>query len=754
MSLQSRPVLLLACALCVPPAASGQTSEPTPASVPPVMITRDDNGGVTVRTVRLQGPLEIDGRLDEAVYGDIPPFGDFIQMEPFEGQPATEKTDAWVFFDNENIYISMRCWSERPDRWIVTELRRDSNNIIRNENVAVSLDTLNDGRNGFFFQTTPAGALRDQTFTDEANPNVNWNTIWDVKAGRFEGGWTFEMAIPFKSLRYRGSGPQTWRINIRRIIGWKNETLFLTRVPAAYGGNGPFRMSVAATLEGLETPAQSMNLELKPYVTSALTTDLAAAAPFSNRVSKNAGFDFKYGLTRSLTADATFRTDFAQVEEDVQQVNLTRFSLFFPEKRDFFLEGQGIFAFGGVSTGGFGFSSSSDLPILFFSRRIGLSRGQPVPVVGGGRATGTVGKFAVGLLNIQTGELESAGAASTNFSVIRLKRDVLQRSNIGILATHRTPTAASSGSNTVVGVDVNLSFYRHVLINAYYATSQTSGAVGGDNSTYRARFDYAADEYGLLLEHALVGGRFNPEVGFMRRQDFSRSAITARFSPRPRSSGRIRKLNWVGTQTYITNADRTVVENRQTHANFGIDFNNSDRWDVDYVRDFEYVPAAFQISPRVSVPSGEYNYDTLRTYYSLGQQRRLSGQFNVATGSFYGGRKTDATFTAGRATLSTRLSIEPGITLNWVDLPRGTFRNELITLRAIFTPGPRALINSLMQYNQADHTLSSSLRLRWEYTGGSELFVVYSDGRNTPDARVPGLVNRSFAIKLTRLLRL
>ena len=738
----------------VAPPASAQVLEPPPAPVPPATIVRDDRGGVTVRAVRLGQPLALDGRLDEQAYADAQPAGDFIQMEPVEGQPSTEKTEAWVFFDDETIFVSVRCWDGQPDRWLVTELRRDNNNIIRNENVAVSLDTFNDGRNGFFFQTTPAGALRDQTFTDEANPNVNWNTIWDVKAARFDGGWAFEMAIPFKSLRYRGSGAQTWRINFRRIIGWKNETTFLTHMPAAYGGNGPFRMSLAATLVGLETPAQSMNLEIKPYATSALTTDRAAAAPFSNRLSKNAGFDFKYGLTRSLIADATFRTDFAQVEEDVQQVNLTRFSLFFPEKREFFLEGQGIFAFGGVSTGGFGFNAAGDLPILFFSRRIGLSRGQPVQVVGGGRVTGTIGKFGVGLLNIQTDELPSAGAASTNFSVVRLKRDILRRSSIGVLATYRTPTAAGSGANSVVGADANLSFYRHVLINTYVATSQTSGALSGGNSSYRARFDYAADDYGLLLEHVLVGERFNPEIGFTRRLDFSRSTVTARFSPRPRSSRLIRKLNWVGTQTYITSADRTVVENRQTFGNFGIDFNNSDRWDVEYVRDYEFVPVDFQISPAVTVATGGYRYETFRTYYSLGQQRRISGQFSVATGSFYGGRKTDATYTAGRATLSTYLSVEPGVTLNWVDLPAGRFRNELLTLRAIFTPGPRSLINGLVQYNQTDRTISSSVRLRWEYTAGSELFVVYSDGRNTEDARVPGLVNRSFAVKLTRLFRM
>jgi hypothetical protein len=203
--------------------------------VAPAVITRDDKGGATVRAVRIDQPLKIDGQLDEEVYISVPGAGDFIMQEPREGEPATAQTDTWVFFDNENLYIAARCWDEHPERWVVTELRHDNGNIIENENLSVALDTFHDRRNGFFFQTNPLGALREQAFTDEVNINSNWNTVWQVKSGRFEGGWTIEMAIPFKSLRYRGSGPQVWGINFRRMVKWKNETSFLTRVPQAYG---------------------------------------------------------------------------------------------------------------------------------------------------------------------------------------------------------------------------------------------------------------------------------------------------------------------------------------------------------------------------------------------------------------------------------------------------------------------------------------------------------------------------------------
>jgi hypothetical protein len=491
-------------------AASPQTSRQQPASAPansasaridaaaldgppppvaPAVITRDEKGGATLRAVRIDRPLKIDGQLDEEVYGNVAPAGGFIMQDPSEGAEATEQTDTWVFFDSTNLYIAARCWDDHPERWVTTELRRDNNNIIQNENLSVALDTFHDHRNGFFFQTTPLGALRDQAFTDEGNPNSNWNTIWQVKSGRFDGGWTVEMVIPFKSLRYRGSGPQTWGINFRRIVKWKNEVSFLTRVPRAYGRDGIFRPSVAGTLVELETPAQSMNLELKPYAVSSLTTDHAAVAPFDNRFSRNAGFDFKYGLTRSLIADATVNTDFAQVEEDVQQINLTRFSLQFPEKRDFFLEGQGIFNFGGNRGGG---NSTNDIPILFFSRRIGLSQGQSVPVIAGGRLAGTVGKFGVGALNIQTDDKPSAGAAATNFSVVRVKRDILRRSNIGLLATHRTPSANQQSANDAFGADANLAFFR-----AFRSTVIT-----------RARRRRAPAE----INRAIAGGSITPAI--------------------------------------------------------------------------------------------------------------------------------------------------------------------------------------------------------------------------------------------------
>jgi hypothetical protein len=333
-----------------------------------------------------------------------------------------------------------------------------------------------------------------------------------------------------------------------------------------------------------------------------------------------------------------------------------------------------------------------------------------------------------------------------------VKRDILRRSNVGVLATRRTPTAGQAGAGTALGADANLAFFRNVSIIGYYARTDAPGATG-DQSSYRGRFDYAGDRYGLQAEHLLVGDRFNPEIGFLRRTDFRRSSVGARFSPRPKSSRLIRRLDWEAGYDYITDSRRTRVENRELSGTFEVDFNNSDRWILDYTRDFEYLPRNFQIAPGVTLPVGGYDYDTVRMTYELGQQRAVSGRVSVATGTFYDGNKKEANFTSGRVALSPRVSIEPGLTMNWVDLPYGSFTNRLVTARGIFTPTPRTMISCLTQYNASDHTLSSSVRLRWEYVPGSEFFAVYSDGRNTADALVSGLVNRSVALKLTRLLR-
>lgn len=717
------------------------------------LVSRSAPDDVTVRAVRLDTPLALDGRLDDAVYARVAPLTDFLQQEPKEGTPATEKTEAWIFFDDVNLYVAARCWDSHPEREVANELRRDNGNILGNENVTFVLDTFHDRRNGYLFQTNPLGALRDMTVTDDLQ-NSAWNGIWYVKTGRFAQGWTMEVAIPFKTLRYRGSGTQTWGINLRRLVKWKNEFSYLSLVPAALGTTGVSRMASAATMIGLETPAQSKNLELKPYAVSSATTARTAGG-LADDLQANAGFDFKYGITRGLIADATVRTDFAQVEEDLQQINLTRFSVFFPEKRDFFIEGQGIFDFGGVQAG----NSPGDVPLLFFSRQIGLSQGRAVPVLGGVRLTGRTGPYSVGALDIQTDDAPSAGAVATNFSALRLKRNLFRRSNVGMIATRRGPgpvSAAVGGRDASysIGADATLLFFKSINLTSYYAHTRAPDAAGRavTGASYRGRFDYTDDRYGAVAEHMLIDRDFRPEVGFVRRTDVRRSFAQLRFSPRPRRSAVVRKLTWQASLDYVTDAAATTVQSREASGLFRLDFQSSDQVSAEYSREFERLPDRFPIAPGVVVPAGGYTATTSRISYTLGQQRRVSGRLSAATGTLYDGTKSELTY-SGRWGVVPRFSIEPGVTWNWVQLPYGDFTARLLSARFTVTPTARMLISSLVQLNLDQETTSSSLRLRWEYTGGSELFVVYSDGRDTTTGGFPGLVNRTVAIKATRLFR-
>ena len=736
---------MLAAAASAQPVVSGNGSART-NPVPPAVIARDDQG-VTLRAVRLERPLDFDGRLDDEVYNTTRALDDFIQQEPKEGAPASERTEAWVFYDERGLYVSARCWDSHPERDVVTEMRRDSGNILQNESFSVVFDTFHDRRNGFFFQTTPIGALRDQAVVDDVS-NIDWNTVWDVRTGTFDGGWTVEISIPFKSLRYPGAGPQVWGVNLRRIVKWKEEYSYIVAMPASFGTTQAIRhLGEAATLVGVEAPAESMNLELKPYVVASTTTDNTIAQPFSNKGHADAGFDFKYGLTRSLIADVTVNTDFAQVEEDLQQVNLTRFSLFFPEKRSFFLEGQGVFAFGGVGTSN---SSAGNVPIMFFSRRIGLNNGQEVPVVGGARLTGRTGPYSIGALNIGTGEKTAANAVPTNFTVVRLKRDILRRSNIGMVMTRRSKSLTGSGSNAVGGVDANFFLRTNVTAAVYYARSQTTGAT--DGTSYRGTFEYAGDRYGVSGEHLVVDKAFDAQTGYVRRTDFRRTFGEARFSPRPKKRDIVRKYTYLGSFDYLTDASGTTVQNRQARGLFQADYQSSDVLSVEFTRDYELVPRSFTIATGVVVPRGAYSYQLLRTTYTLGPQRLFAGRVSAGRGTFYNGTRSEASYN-GRVAIVPQFAIEPAISLNWVDLPFGSFSAQLLTSRFILTPTPRMMLSSLLQFNAAAHTLTSSVRLRWEYRPGSDLFVVYSDGRETLDTTPIGLQNRTVAFKITRLLR-
>lgn len=724
-----------------------------PAPQAPNVMTRDADGRATLRAVRLEEPLVLDGSLDERVYARIPAMNGFVQQEPLAGEPATEETDVWVFYDDTSVYVAARLWDSHPERIVANEMRRDHRNIqSQNSNFSVIFDTFYDHRNGFLFRTNPLGALWDAQVTDESNVNSDWNTVWYVNTSRFGEGWSLEMSLPFKSLRYRAGANQIWGINFERGIEWKNERSHLVPIPAAFDRQGLLKLSFAATLVGLETPTQSMNLELKPYVSGSVNTDLTADEPFENDGDGAFGFDAKYGVTKGLIFDFTYNTDFAQVEADESQVNLTRFSLFFPEKREFFLEGQGIFNFGGRSTRAFGGGGGSDMPVMFFSRRIGINDGEEVPILAGGRLTGRAGPYSLGLLNIATEDVSAAGVPQTNFSAVRVKRDILARSNIGFIGTYRNNNIDNTGSNSLFGVDGNFTFFENVNVNTYYAQTDTPGLERG-NTSYRGAIQYDADLYGFEAEHMLIDPDFNPEMGFLRRDDFRKTRVGGRYSIRPASIEMLRKVDFEARYDLFETITGGELESEILEAESRIRFESGDFGNVSYTHNVEALFEEFEITDGLFIPVGQYSFDRVRAGLWFSGHRRFSGWVGFEAGGFFGGSRTEISF-RNRVEVTPQISLEPNIALNWIDLPQGAFTTNLVRLRATYTLSPRTFVGALVQFNSEADAFTTNIRFRWEYRPGSDVFVVYSDGRDTLTGSGLGrLESRSFIVKMTRLFR-
>ena len=728
----------------------------------PVAMERSAAGKVTVRAVRLSGPFVFDGALDDAIYHTVPPWTDFVQQEPAEGVPATEKTEAWVFFDDENIYVGARLYESRPDRRVTSDMRRDSFNMYFNDHLAVVFDTFNDRRNGYGFSTNRAGGMFD-FFTTNEQPSSNWNGVWEARAGDFDGGWTLEMRIPFRSIRFQAGG-DTWGVNLRRMSRWKNETSFLSGVPRSWGRRGLNKLSSEATLVGVATPKPSLNLDVKPYALGSLLTDRVATPSFANRRGGHVGGDVKWGVTPTLVTDFSYNTDFAQVEDDDAQVNLTRFSLIVAEKREFFLEGQDAFAFGGSNSGVFpgsgggGFSPGSpntgaDLsPVLFYSRRIGLSGSSVVPIVAGARVLGRAAAWQIGALNMRTEPLAAVDAAAatpaTSFSVLRVNRDVGRRSRLGLIATSRNPAGGTSGAT--VGTDAQFNLRDDLALGGYFAKTNKEGKAG-DASSYRARLDWTNDRYGVSAEHLFVGDGFSPEVGFLRRSAFRRTFGLARFSPRPAHMPGVRKFTYLASADYIT-APSGRLQSEEFRGTFATELSSGDFVTTELTQQFERLDAPFVVARNDTVPTGAYRFTQARASYIFGTQRPVSGTLSVARGGFYDGTLTEETW-RGRIEVAPRFVAEPTVSLNQVDGPRGHANTNLVSTRVTYSVTPRMFVGGLLQYQSRTSSFSTNLRLRWEYKPGSELFVVYSDGRSTTAPGYPELENRSVVVKVTRLFR-
>ena len=724
-----------------------------------VVVGEDLDGRKSIRAVKFDEDVNIDGILDESIYDSVEPISDFVQHLPVSGATASDNTEVWVFYNDQSIYVTAKVYESVPeDEWVANEMRRDVGRLRTNDSFSVMFDTFLDRRNGVAFLVSPIGGFSDFTINNEGMAtrpvNFDWNVVWNSRVGRFDGGWTVEMEIPFRSLRYEPSSEQAWGIQFRRVQIRLNEATYITEIPISAANIGPpmvagmWRISEAATLTDLEVPPRNLNLEIKPYGLGTVTTNRTANPPVNGQFANEAGVDVKFGITNNLTADFTYNTDFAQVEVDERQVNLTRFNLFFPEKREFFLEGAANFDFTQPR--------NLDVPTMFFSRRIGLEKGQVVPIDVGARLTGKVGDFDIGALNIGTDGSDLSSVESTDFSVLRIKRDVLSRSRIGMIYTGRSKSLVGEGANTLYGVDGTFNFLDDIQISTFAAKSESPG-FSGDDESYMANFNYNGDRYGFRSGYLVVEDNFNPEVGFKRRNNFKQYEGNLRFSPRPASIESVRQLSFEAQTRSYWSATSGALETRRHELIFNTQFENGDQFRATTRDEFEMLTRGFQIAPKVSLLPGTYDFSSHEISYSLGPQRNVSGRLSYRFGDFWSGTNSAIGISGGSIELSPQLSVEPSYSFNEVKLPEGNFRTELGRFRVTYTISPRMYFSGLVQYNSTQNSLSSNLRFRWQWSPGSELFIVYSDDRDTNPFDRPDsfeLRNQGWAIKINKLFQI
>ena len=698
--------------------------------------------------VRATGAIKIDGSLDEPDWDRAPLARGFIQNDPHEGEPATEDTDVRVLYDANNIYFGVFAHDRDPRAILTSELAKDFNRE-SGDDFEIVLDTFHDQRNGYVFATNAHGAKWDAQMINEGlEVNENWDALWDVSTRIVETGWYAEIAIPFRTLRFRTGEEQTWGINFQRRIRRRNEDSFWAPVPRIYDLQ---RVSLAGTLEGLQGVRPGNDLRVKPYA--------LGSAGKSTRVEvgtdAEAGLDVKYGVTNGLTWDFTVNTDFSQVEADEQQVNLTRFSLFFPEKRDFFLENSGIFQFGqgrGVVFSGGGLTSGRQTDaILFFSRRIGLSdSGESIPIAGGTRLTGRFGAYSIGAINIQ--QRDGNSSAATNFSALRLRRNVLSNSDVGLIMLNKDESGPHV--NRVVGADANFRFFNSLDLNASVARTMSPAAAAagtGSASMGNAAFHYRDRRWELQSTYVRIGERFNDEMGFVPRTGVWKfdSTYGARFRP-ARFSTWLRELFPHLGVTNVSWLNSGQLQSRLIGAHMSINLQDGSSGELGVDPTTENLIVPFQINRRrgITIPVGRYDFNDWHATWRTNASAPFSMNARVDVGDFYDGHRQS--YGGGAALrLGGRLNASITESRNQIQLLAGSYTTDLITARVEYGFSTIAFANALIQYNTDAREWTSNLRFNIIHHRLSDFFLVFNERR---DSSTGGLLDRALVAKVTQMV--
>ena len=678
--------------------------------------------------------IEIDGDFSETDWQQAKPINQFVQTEPDEGAPITEFTEVRILYDEKNIYFGFTCSSTHREGIVANEMRRDSENLRGNDNVFILLDTYNDRRNGVFFRINPLGAMQDMALTNSGDSlNMSWDAVWNCRSKINDTYWTTEVAIPFSQFRFNSSDSMVWGVNFGRTIRQNNEEATWVPVSRQYGSLAKYRTANLGSLVGLTDITLSRRLEFLPYLlpgVSRTEEEEEIDGVF------DMGLDLKYGLTSNLTADLTLNTDFAQVEADQEQVNLTRFSLFFPEKRPFFLEGAGLFDFGIPRPSFF-------LPpplLLFYSRRIGLENGHAIPIIGGGKITGKVGAYGIGLLNVLTDEFQTdpsitdeddiVDVSRTNYSVLRLTRDIFSGSSIGAIAINKQDTDTY---NRAGGLDFAYRPNDSLDVRGLWARTYEVDVSSKNDAMY-----FGGTWRNNLLRfngtYTFIGENFNPEIGYVRRQGSRRFRGQIRYTPWPRKFG-VRRVFMGPEVDYILNQDDELETLEFSLTNwFQLEQGN---WiNLEIRRSSEFLDEDFEIREDVIIPIGNYDLTTIRTMIDTDEGRKISGRFGANYGTFFNGTNRGFDIQASFKP-NGRLAFETQYQFNRVELPNETpFNVNILGSRIVYSFTTTLFAKLFAQWNSDDEVVSTNFLLNYIYRPGSDFYLVFnqiynSDGTET-----------------------
>jgi len=698
-------VISLISTLSVPRLAAQKVAEPSTPTVQALRLDGNEN-------------IHLDGLLNEPIWGRTKPAEGFLQQEPLEGMAATEPTEVHIAYDATTLYLGFIAYDTNPSGIIARQRERDAG-LGSDDRIMWVLDTFLDGRTGYFFEINPAGLMGDGLLRVGGygfGVNKSWDGIWEAQVNRGTFGWSAEVRIPFRTLNF-DPGLEAWGINFQRTIRRKNEeTLWSGHRPT----QGLFRPVHAGRLIGLEDLSQGIGLEMKPYVaaTTLWTQNTGTKNP------ADVGVDFTYSLTPSLRAAVTINTDFAETEVDTRQVNLTRFPLFFPERRQFFLEGASVYAF-----------ATSGQVYPYFSRRIGLANGEPISIQFGTRLSGQVGPYELGVMQLKTAKHKDQ--PSEHFTAARLKRNFFEQSSIGVIYTRRDGGLDNDLSGMLagqtIGTDLDLSTARflgdkNLQFEAFYVVH--TNPIGKpsslrDRTSRGVRLNYPNDIWQMHVSWREFGNHWDPAVGFARRRGFRRVNPSIRYAPRPDWGYGIRQLNFGVFFEHLTDLTGQLQTQRTQLTPLGIRFNSGDVVNLQITSTLEHLEQVFQIYPGVIIPTGGYKFTEARAQFRSSPSRKVWGNASLTTGDFWSGHRTQYAL-SGSVNPQDGLTLSLDWTHNQIELPQGTFTTRLIRVRGNWNASPWQSLLTTVQYDDISKIMGLYSRYRWIVRPGSDIYLVYT----------------------------